>query len=360
MDPKNTKLTGLNAINSTLSRGSFGDQVKALQQYLISLGYSDVKADGGYGPVTEAAVRQYQLDNDLKGDGVWGPATQQKALVIGGSPDPSGAPGTGKAPDDPSFMFNAETGQLNEKFIPKTQEELDKFYNAHAAAHPAFAHNDPDTLTYAAETGDFSSLLDSQGKPFSGLQQEEAMRTAKDALAPGFNAEKSYDMAGYEADLAEKKRNYGDFLATSKENFQNDKNNLDQNAADKGVLFSGGRFEKEKRLADDYARNQELNRARTGAGIGSVLTNVQYAYGKDAVKSPKLSEYYQLGGNTFNANTARNGIGPAPLSTVYNANNYDFQGTKVNANKAAASVRAANLLKNKGNKLLSTGLNNQF
>ncbi len=360
MDPNKQKLTGLNAINTTLSRGSYGDQVKALQQYLISLGYSQVKADGGYGPVTEQAVKQYQLDNGLKGDGTWGPDTQHKALTLGNSPDPAGNPGTGKAPDDPSNMFNQDTGKLNDKFVPKTQEELDRYYNAYAAAHPVFAHNDPDTLAYAAETGDFSSLRDPQGQPFSDLQQKDAMNEADRALAPGFKAEKQYDTANTIDSLDKTKKDYEDYLATSKENFQTDKTNLDQDAADKGVLFSGGRYEKERKLIDSFDRNQATNLRGVVAGLGGTLRDYQYAYGKNAVSQPSLSQYYQVGGNTYNAHTAQSGIGAAPIKDVYNAGAYNFQGTKVNANKAAASVRAANLLKNKGNKLLSTGYNNQF
>lgn len=360
MEPNQTKLTGLNAINTTLNRGSVGDQVKALQQYLIGLGYKDVRADGVFGPVTEAAVKQFQFDNGLKGDGVFGPLSLNRAQTLGNSSEAAGAPGTGKAPDDPSNMFNMETGELNDKFVPRTQEELDKFYGAYAAAHPVFAGNDPDTLAYAAETGDFSVLLDSQGQPFSGLQQKDAMKDAERALAPGFNAEKSYDTAGQESDLSGQSREYGDFLNTSKENFIDDKNKLDETAAENGVLFSGGRYEKERKLQDAYTRNEETNRLKMIANVGNTARNFQYQYGNKAAAAPKLSQYYQLGGNTYNANSARNNVGSSPLSKIYNTGDYDFQGTKVNANKAAASVRAANLLTNRGNKLLSSGFNNQF
>lgn len=360
MDPNNTKLTGLNSINSTLSRGSFGDQVKALQQYLIGLGYTNVKADGVYGPQTELAVKQYQLDNGLKGDGTWGPISQQKAVVIGGSPDPAGAPGTGKAPDDASYMFNTETGALNDKFVPKTQEELDKYYNTYVASHPVFAGNNPEALAYAAETGDFGGLYDAQGKPFSNDLVDEALGRARKDLAPRFREEKSYDDAGIRTDLESANRDFNRFLDTEKENFQEDKTTLDQNAADRGVLFSGGRYEKEKKLANDYARNEAYQREKTAAGIADLARGYQYTYGNKAAANPSLSQYYQLGGNTYNANVARNGVGSSPLSKIYNTGNYDFTGTKVRANELGATSRATKLLANRGNKLLSTGYNNQF
>jgi len=361
MEPNKTqKLTGIDAITSTLNRGSVGDQVKALQQYLIGLGYTGVKPNGVFGPVTESAVKQFQIDNGLSPDGDFGPLSLNKAKTVGGSSATSGVPGSGKAPDDPSYMYNTQTGEINEKFIPKTQEELDSFYNASALSNPIFAGNSPESLAYAASTGDFTGLMDTNGKPFSDLVQKEALLKAEEALKPGFEAAKRYDTAGTESELAQKKLDYEKYLAGEKENFQEEKTALDQSAADRGVLFSGGRAEKERKLQDTYRSNLDYNRTSLGNTIGGIARGYQYAYGDKAAESPELSKYYQLGGNTYNANVARGGVGSSPLSNVYNGGNYDFQGTKVNANKAAVNVRAASLLANKGNKLLSTSYQNKF
>lgn len=347
-------------INSTLSRGSTGDQVKALQQYLIGLGYSNVKADGVFGPVTEAAVQQFQLDNGLKGDGVFGPISKQKAVLLGSTENRNGDPGSGKAPNDPSNLFNTETGEINENFIPRTQKELDAFYNITTLSHPVFAGNSPDALEYAALSGDFSGLMDPQGKPFSDEFQKEAMKNAEKALKPGFEAEKRFDTADIESKLKGETDAYGDFLNAEKIGFEQDKAALDQDAAEKGVLFSGGRKEREKSLQSIYEMNQEAKRRAVGENIGSIARDYQYTYGDEASKAPSLSRYYQLGGNTFNSNVARGGVTPGSIASVYGNNNFDFQGTKVNANKSAASIRAANLLANRGNKLLGTGYKNQF
>ena len=44
----------------TMKRGSRGDDVRELQEKLISLGYLDGNADGIYGPKTESAVLAFQ------------------------------------------------------------------------------------------------------------------------------------------------------------------------------------------------------------------------------------------------------------------------------------------------------------
>lgn len=63
-------------------RGSRGDGVKVLQQALISRGLIPKgKADGVFGPKTEAAVRNFQMANRLQPDGIAGTMTL-KALGI--------------------------------------------------------------------------------------------------------------------------------------------------------------------------------------------------------------------------------------------------------------------------------------
>lgn len=66
-----------------LSEGAKGDDVKAWQSQLIADGYSNVKADGVFGPVTSAATKIWQLERGVKADGIVGPATR---AVIGKAP----------------------------------------------------------------------------------------------------------------------------------------------------------------------------------------------------------------------------------------------------------------------------------
>jgi len=65
----------------TLQKGSSGDTVKTLQQYLIALGYLDGAADGSYGDMTAEAVRSFQKNEGLEADGTADEETQQKLFA---------------------------------------------------------------------------------------------------------------------------------------------------------------------------------------------------------------------------------------------------------------------------------------
>lgn len=58
-----------------LKRGSRGELVKTLQNKLKTLGYYLAIIDGDFGPITEKAVRLYQIDKKLNADGVVGNIT---------------------------------------------------------------------------------------------------------------------------------------------------------------------------------------------------------------------------------------------------------------------------------------------
>lgn len=68
----------------TLSKGSKGETVKAMQILLIGRGYScgSYGADGDFGSATDSAVRKYQKANGLTVDGYCGPKTWAKLLGI--------------------------------------------------------------------------------------------------------------------------------------------------------------------------------------------------------------------------------------------------------------------------------------
>lgn len=68
-----------------------GDDVAALQQRLLELGFSSGRVDSLFGPLTDAALRQLQRGVGLRADGVAGPSTlralaQLSRSVGGGAP----------------------------------------------------------------------------------------------------------------------------------------------------------------------------------------------------------------------------------------------------------------------------------
>lgn len=68
------------AAADTFERGDEGQEVLEIQKRLVSLHYNIDKLDGDFGPATEKAVRQFQIDRGLEDDGVVGPSTY-KALL---------------------------------------------------------------------------------------------------------------------------------------------------------------------------------------------------------------------------------------------------------------------------------------
>ena len=61
---------------TTLYNGCNGEEVRAMQQALIDLGYLEGKADGKFGDKTEEAVRAFQRKNGLTPDGLAGKNTR--------------------------------------------------------------------------------------------------------------------------------------------------------------------------------------------------------------------------------------------------------------------------------------------
>ena len=69
-----------------LAVGSEGDDVRAVQQALVNLGYTPGDVDGIYGATTEAAVIAFQNASGLEADGIVGAETLaalQSALDAG-------------------------------------------------------------------------------------------------------------------------------------------------------------------------------------------------------------------------------------------------------------------------------------
>ena len=104
--------------SSSLEPGMSGSQVKQLQQYLISMGYSIPDgATGYYGPQTKAAVTQLQRDLgvDTGGyDGYWGPKTQQQLTKMTGDTGSTQTNTTTKPANTSALQQAANQGYLTQ------------------------------------------------------------------------------------------------------------------------------------------------------------------------------------------------------------------------------------------------------
>lgn len=216
--------------------------------------------------------------------------------------------------------------------------------------------NDPAKILNAFQTGDFSGITDLTGKPFSVQQQKAAVRKASKALAPAYEATRTYDEAGVEQTLQKDQQDLDTYERDQGVQFGKDKDILDKSAADNGVLFSGARIQKQNDLKTMYQNADNDRRALTFDTITRTARDNQYDYGLDA--SPRLSQYFNRSGpQTYNPGVAHGATSTTPgLSAIYDPSAYRFQGTKPVAQKAAVQLRAANLLANRANKLSLSGV----
>jgi hypothetical protein len=334
--------------NTNLQPGQTGNEVKKLQDFLVSqnlMSPEDVATGPGiYGPRTTAAVKKFQeqtgVDN-TSGPGYWGPKTIAAA----------------------SGSYSNETkgsGTFTQEDIDRLNAEVAEETKRNPITAPLLAQgNSPESLQYAIESGDFSQLLDYTGQPFSIKDQQKALERAKEDTRAFYEAQKTKETADTEASLAQKQADYQNYLLNSGQQFEADKSTADQQAANRGVLFSGGRVQKEKNLQRSYEQDQAYKQASLGRDITSTAQDYQYKYGDKAAGG--LSQYYKLGQNTFNPNVARGGVGSGSLSSVYNPNKFNLgSGSRVKEEFIDNQTRAAKKLWNQGNKLLSTGYTNQY
>ena len=133
-----------------LYNGSYGENVKKLQTALNKFGYG-LDVDGGYGPKTEAAVRDYQTKYNLRIDGVvgnetWGslanqtataaPTPQTSASVLSGvsqeTTDALGKLQQGYAPSEATSAAAEKLESINaakpSDFTSKYDDELQALY----------------------------------------------------------------------------------------------------------------------------------------------------------------------------------------------------------------------------------------
>lgn len=116
----------LNAINTTvnrknkniLSKGQVSDDVKKLQENLISLGYLSGKADRAFGTKTESAVKAFQNKYGLTPDGLVGSETKAKIASVKSQNEikpvnPAPTPILGNIPQ---FCNHEDLGYLSGKY----------------------------------------------------------------------------------------------------------------------------------------------------------------------------------------------------------------------------------------------------
>jgi peptidoglycan hydrolase-like protein with peptidoglycan-binding domain len=134
----------------TLQRGDEGQWVIELQQALTRHGFV-VTDDGEFGPVTEAAVRDFQAANRLTVDGVVGSATwealESQSIVTTSVPGPTmplplvlaadglGAIRFGDPTDEVLTALTAALGPPDEQWRPNNPEGLVHIWNSNSTGY---------------------------------------------------------------------------------------------------------------------------------------------------------------------------------------------------------------------------------
>jgi hypothetical protein len=356
--------------------------VKQLQDYLVQNGFltaaQRATGYGTYGPQTTAAVAALQkslgVDNS-SGVGYYGPKTiaaaTAKAAPVSSpttttakSPPVSSATGGAQSPTSIQQLQQSLGVPVTGVYDAATSKAMDGAVTKSIAADPNVQQyggsNDPADILQAYQTGDWSGVTSLSGKPFTDAQQQAAVAQATSALAPAYDASTANDTATTTEALQKTGTDLANTENTARTQFKTDKNTLDQNAADNGVLFAGARTQKENALASSYANTDAINRANAASSIGDTARSYQYAYGNGAAQN--LSSLYNLpGAPTYNASVAGGQVRPSgSLSAVYNPSTYNFQGTAPVAQTTNVQTRAANLLANNANKLSLSGVGAKF
>ncbi len=261
-----------------------------------------------------------------------------------------------------TFGYQSPT---EEGLTPEEAEEkqIKETYDAAIPSSPAIQDllnggSSLEDITYALETGNWSGIKDWDGKPFSSDQQQEALSKANEDNRLYYEALQQKETADAESKMAQDQADYQNYLVNAGQSFESDKIKSDQQAANKGVLFSGARVQKEKNLAKAYSQDEAYNKSKYAGSIGKTASDFQYDYGNKAAEG--LNKYYNLGGNTYNPKVARGGVNSTNLSSIYSPSKYNFQGARNTERSSESNVRAARYLTNKGNKLIQTGYENKL
>lgn len=107
-------------MDTTLRQGSIGEAVKQLQLGLIALGYDvgkNTRADGKFGPATEAGVKKFQSDEGMPVTGIWTPEDQN--ALDNALADENGPPVNDDAPpvDEAALLTELEENNKRQAVI---------------------------------------------------------------------------------------------------------------------------------------------------------------------------------------------------------------------------------------------------
>lgn len=250
--------TQYNIGNTTLTRGSKGEEVKQLQQALNASGIGvQLKIDGDFGPATEAAVRFYQNAKGLKVDGIVGQQTRGTLNGQQGNNDGVSSLLPAQQAIEDAVNNNPELKRLQDLVatIPELKSALDIVNLKLAEKVESGQKVNPDLTITPELTAKFLEQATSELDPY----YQELIRQNKQDLSTSFQ---------------QLQQDYNTQISREQPAFQQNLENQDITEANQGTAFSSGRVKREgdiitgeQQKLDDYFQSNQRSAeglARTG------------------------------------------------------------------------------------------------
>ncbi len=132
----------------TLRQGMEGDDIKNLQTYLNTHGYSSGTPDGSFGPITLNAVIRFQSNNELNPDGVVGPKTMGVITKISNNNTTVSTTETTFNANDSHYVFSKSLKLGSDHNDITEVNQLQKYLNTHGYIIKETGINSPGNETY--------------------------------------------------------------------------------------------------------------------------------------------------------------------------------------------------------------------
>lgn len=300
-------------MENLLKRGMSGNpEIAQIQQKLKQMGYYQGNADGIYGPLTESAVKQFQQMAGIKVDGIVGPQT--RGALNGGQQPVNQAQNAGNQPVTPG---NQPVNQGND---PTTSG----------------GQLNPDELK--------DQMVAYLGREISQDEWDKIYNSYYENLAPEYKEYQDYDKSSLENQLGLQQRNFDRYTEGSANNFLQDKNENDVSSAQRGVLFSSSRQNDLNNLQNSYKSDLQAKQDSYETNMKNQLMDYQRTWGTGQM-SP-LSNYFKMGGQSYDAFTPGGKTQQTGLSSFYNPSSLKLSGTRNQERTTTSAIKAANYFKN--------------
>ncbi len=267
-----------------LQVGSTGQAVIDLQKMLIANG-ANIAADGKFGPLTQAALKNYQGSHGLTPDGIYGPKT---AAVLSPAKTTDPAKTTQPAISPQKALISAVN---------------DVATNAAAIGKPPVSF--ADALALAAKDPNIVSKYADMAK----LDKQAFTQT----------------LQNYQTQFSTQAQQL-------KMQFENDRKNLAENQAAAGTAYSGFRGKAQADLAKTEAGIVTSTRSQQQQQLNNLTSSFESKYGTGATPTTPITYNDPLAGNTSISATPAGGItgsvAPQKAADINNQAVYNYQTTQ--------------------------------